>query len=550
MPVVGAQEELSRLDSACRLHHSLPVGVWGGSSRGGRRWSEGAAGLLAAAVALAMSELADAVLAPVPSLLTVVGQAFIRAAPARFGRAAIETVGRSDKPLVVAGTVVVALCVGTLVGLMALRRPVAGDIAFAALAGLAVACATRLPPTSVAGTAVGAVVAGVVGASALRLLLRPLAEAIPLPATVDADAPVLLPGAGASRRRFLSVATAVGGTAGLALLGAWGVRRTDVAAAPKVAVRFPTPVSPASPAAAEVFEVEGLSPLVTPTGQFFRIDEALVAPVVDAGSWRLRITGMVDTPLELTYDDLVAEDLIERHITLACVSAEVGGPLVGNSRWLGARLGDLLRRAGVQAGATQVVGRSVDGFTAGFPTEVAMDGRDALVALAMDGLPLSRDHGYPARLVVPGLYGFLSATKWLKQIELTTWEAFDAYWVQRGWADRAPVKVQSRIDVPRGYGRVAAGRRPIAGVAWAPTRGIAAVEVQVDGGPWKAARLGPALGDDAWRQWTSEWTATHGHHEIVVRATTNDGEVQTAEKHAAFPNGASGRHKVEVWVPD
>ena len=513
----------------------------------------GVAGWLAAGLALATGELADALWAPVPSLVTVVGQAFIRAAPARFGRAAIETVGRNDKPLVVAGTVVVALCTGTLVGMAARRRPIAGDVAFAGFAGLVVACAARLPPTSVPGSAVGAVVAAVVGALALRVLLRPLVEAgSTSPAPVPEGAAVLLPGSAASRRRFLSVGAAVGGTGGLALLGAWGVRRTGMGAAPEVAVRLPAPVSPALPAAAGagIFGVEGLSPLVTPADRFFRIDEALVAPAIDARSWRLRVTGMVDTPLELTYDDLLAGDLVERHITLACVSAEVGGPLVGNGRWLGARLADLLRRAGVQPGATQVVGRAVDGFTAGFPTEVALDGRDALVAVGMDGLPLSRIHGFPARLVVPGLYGYLSATKWLKEIELTTWDAFDAYWVERGWARRAPVKVQSRIDVPRGYSRVSAGRRPIAGVAWAPTRGIAAVEVRVDGGAWKAARLGPSLGENAWRQWTSGWTATHGHHELTVRATTADGEVQTAEQQGAFPDGASGRHKVEVWVPD
>ncbi|MGI8683993.1 MAG: molybdopterin-dependent oxidoreductase, partial [Acidimicrobiales bacterium] len=376
-----------------------------------------------------------------------------------------------------------------------------------------------------------------------------------VPSAVPPDTPeagILLPGADATRRRFLSVGSAVGGTAGLALAGAWGLRRTAVDDAERVAVRFPPAADPAPSldGADTAFDVEGLSPLVTPPERFFRIDEALVAPAVDAMSWRLRITGMVDTPLELTYEQLLAEPLIERHITMACVSAEVGGPLVGNSRWLGVRLADLLRRAGVQAGATQLVGRSVDGFSAGFPTEVALDGRTAMVAVAMEGRPLTRVHGYPARLVVPGLYGYLSATKWLREIELTTWEAFDAYWVERGWADRAPIKVQSRIDVPRGYSRVAAGRRPLAGVAWAPTRGIAAVEVKVDDGPWRPARLGPSIGDDAWRQWTSEWTATHGRHVIAVRATTADGELQTAEKVAAFPNGASGRHQVEVWVPD
>ncbi|HEX2701473.1 MAG TPA: molybdopterin-dependent oxidoreductase [Acidimicrobiales bacterium] len=517
----------------------------------------GAAGCLAAGLALAVGELAGAVSTRVPSLVTVVGQAFIREAPAGFGRAAIETVGRRDKPLVVAGTVLGALAIGIAAGVLARRRPRVGDAAFVVFGALAVACAARIGEVSTAGTAAGATAAALAGAVALRLLLSalwagpddPVAVPPPLAPAPAPDAGVLLPGSGVSRRRFLSAASVAGGATGAALAAGWAIRRTGAGAPEPVATRLPPAADPApAPAGAEALHVEGLSPLVTPTGRFFRIDEALVAPAVDLRSWRLRVTGLVDTPLELTYDQLLAEPLVERHITLACVSSEVGGPLVGTSRWLGVPLAHLLRRAGVRPDATQVVGRSVDGFTAGFPVEVAMDGRDALVAVAMEGRPLPRVHGFPARLVVPGLYGYLSATKWLRQIELTTWDAFDAYWVERGWAGRAPVKVQSRIDVPRPFGDVAAGRRTVAGVAWAPGRGIGAVEVKVDDGPWRQAGLGPSLGDDAWRQWATEWTAAPGHHAVTVRATTADGEKQTAVKHAAFPDGATGRHQVEVWV--
>lgn len=547
-----------RLASARLIQHALAMAD---EERHGPRdegWLDRRAALgggLAAALALAVSELAGALSAPVPSLVAVVGQAFIRAAPARFGRTAIEAVGSNDKPLVVAGTVVVALAIGAVVGVVARRRGPAGDVAFAAFAVLGVVCAARLERVSVGGAAVAAGLAAVAGAAALRVQLRAITAAGAGRDPSDTRAPgdaagALLPGSGVSRRRFLSVGSAVGGTAGLALVGAWGVRRGNAGAEPGAAVRLPVPAEPAPPVAAagEAFDVEGLSPLVTPTERFFRIDEALVAPAVEASSWLLRITGMVESPLEFTYDQLLAEPLVERHITLACVSGEVGGPLVGTARWLGVRLADLLRRAGVQPGATQVVGRSVDGFTAGFPMEVALDGRDALVAVGMDGRPLKRIHGYPARLVVPGLYGYVSATKWLREIEVTTWEAFDAYWVERGWAARAPVKVQSRIDVPRGYARVAAGLRPIAGVAWAPGTGIALVEVKVDGGGWRRAELGPSLGDDAWRQWVTDWAATPGRHVIAVRATTNDGEVQTAARHSAFPDGATGQHQVEVRV--
>lgn len=257
---------------------------------------------------------------------------------------------------------------------------------------------------------------------------------------------------------------------------------------------------------------------------------------------------MVDAPFELTYDELLALPLVERHITLSCVSNEVGGSLVGNALWLGTRLSGLLARAGVQPGATQVVGRSVDGFTVGFPVEAATDGRDALVAVGMNGEPLPAGHGFPARLVVPGLYGYVSATKWLKEIELTTFEAFDAYWVERNWARHGPVKVQSRIDVPRDFGRVTAGRHTAAGVAWAPNRGVRGVEVRVDEGPWTGAALGPALGDGAWRQWSLPWDATPGDHVLTVRATTGDGELQTATKHPPFPDGATGHHQITVRV--
>jgi DMSO/TMAO reductase YedYZ molybdopterin-dependent catalytic subunit len=301
-------------------------------------------------------------------------------------------------------------------------------------------------------------------------------------------------------------------------------------------------------AAAGFGEVEGLSALVTSNKSFYRIDEALITPSVDVGRWRLQVKGMVDTPFELSYDDLLALPLVDRHITLSCVSNQVGGSLVGTAKWTGVRLADLLARAGVQPGATQLVGRSVDGFTVGFPVEVATDGRDALVAVGMNGVPLPSAHGFPARLVVPGLYGYVSATKWLKEIELTTFDAFDPYWVERNWARNGPVKVQSRIDVPRGFSRVVAGRGTIAGVAWAPHRGIGRVEVQVDEGPWREASLGPALGDDAWRQWTLEWDAIPGEHLIAVRATTADGEVQTAARHSPFPDGATGYHSVDIRV--
>jgi DMSO/TMAO reductase YedYZ molybdopterin-dependent catalytic subunit len=262
----------------------------------------------------------------------------------------------------------------------------------------------------------------------------------------------------------------------------------------------------------------------------------------------MKITGMVDRPYELTYSDLLELPMVERYVTLSCVSNQVGGGLVGNAKWLGVPLADVLDRAKVQAGAEQIVGRSVDGFTVGFPTEAAFDGREALVAVGMNGEPLPFDHGFPARLVVAGLYGYVSATKWLSEIELTGWDAFDAYWVPKGWAKEAPIKTQSRIDTPRPNARIAAESRHIAGVAWAPGRGISRVEVQVDGGSWIEAELSESLSDDSWRQWSVGWDAEPGTHELQVRATDGNGETQTSEFKPPRPDGATSYHTISVVV--
>jgi DMSO/TMAO reductase YedYZ molybdopterin-dependent catalytic subunit len=291
-----------------------------------------------------------------------------------------------------------------------------------------------------------------------------------------------------------------------------------------------------------------MTPFVTPNADFYRIDTALTAPQVPTGSYTLRITGMVDNELELSYDDLLAREMIERDVTLTCVSNEIGGRLVGNARWLGTRLDDLLNEAGVQSGADQVVGRSADGFECGFPVSVAMDGRDALVVVGMNGEPLPIEHGFPVRLVVPGLYGYVSATKWLTEIELTTFADFDHYWLKRGWAQKAPIKLMSRIDTPRGLSTVPAGTVAIAGVAWAQTVGIEGVEVQIDDGEWQPAELGETPSDDTWVQWVLRWEAEPGRHNVRVRATDKNGTIQTDERAEPIPDGASGHHQIVLTV--
>jgi DMSO/TMAO reductase YedYZ molybdopterin-dependent catalytic subunit len=295
--------------------------------------------------------------------------------------------------------------------------------------------------------------------------------------------------------------------------------------------------------------VDGISALITPNERFYRIDTALLVPRPNIDTWRLSISGMVDRQFELTYDELLAMPIHEQYVTIACVSNEVGGNLVGNALWSGVRLKELLDQAGVQPAATQIVGRAVDGFTVGFPTAWAIaDDRESLVAVAMNGKPLPADHGFPARLIVPGLYGYVSATKWLAEIELTTLDAFDAYWIPLGWAKEAPILTQSRIDTPRDGASVEGGTVPVAGVAWAPDRGIAAVEVQVDDSGWQPAEISAPISDATWVQFVFPWSATEGEHTIRVRATDGDGVVQTDEQSRPDPDGARGHHTIRVRV--
>jgi DMSO/TMAO reductase YedYZ molybdopterin-dependent catalytic subunit len=358
------------------------------------------------------------------------------------------------------------------------------------------------------------------------------------------------------RRGFLIAGGAA--TAGALVAGALGRTLLEGRAAGPAAGEVLPPVTaggsprPESslPAGSEL-DVAGITPLVVPNDRFYRIDTALIVPRVDASTWDLRVTGMVDQEVRLTYEDLRAMPLFDQYVTIACVSNEVGGSLVGNALWTGVHLRDVLAMAGVQTGATQIVGRSVDGFTAGFPTAWAMDpARDPMIAIGMNGEPLPADHGYPARLIIPGLYGYVSATKWLGSIELTTWEGFDAYWIPLGWAKEGPILTQSRIDVPRDRARVVAGPVTIAGVAWAPDRGVDRVEVKVDDQEWVTATTSTPLSDATWVQWLRVWDATPGRHTILVRATDGTGEVQTADVTRPAPDGARGHHTIEIEVSE
>jgi DMSO/TMAO reductase YedYZ molybdopterin-dependent catalytic subunit len=324
--------------------------------------------------------------------------------------------------------------------------------------------------------------------------------------------------------------------------------RSSVAGARR-ALRLPRPSESASALPAGVnLDIPGLTPFITSNTAFYRVDTAIVLPQVAPSSWQLRIHGMVAREITLTFDELLRRPLIEDYVTLCCVSNPVGGPYIGNALWLGASLASLLRQAGIRAGADQLLCTSADGFTSGTPVQAVMDGRDALLAVAMNGQPLPVAHGFPARMVVPGLYGYVSATKWVTDITVTTFAGNYAYWAQRGWSQQAPIKTESRIDVPNGQGQIQAGRTAVAGVAWAQHKGIEAVEVRVDQGPWNQARLAAVPGIDTWRQWVWEWDATSGNHTIECRATDKTGYTQTDAQEQPEPNGATGHPMVAVTV--
>ena len=512
-------------------------------------------GLVAVLAALGSSELVAGALGA-PSLIIAIGDTVIDRVPGWLERAAIASLGSADKPALVAGILLVSALLGAALGRLARRRFRLAAGGFAAFAAVGVAAAAADPRAS----AVAAVLVGVVGAVSgvvvlHRLLLlaawsdqRPSTAGAP---AVEASGTSAFRTAGAlDRRRFLAVA---GGTAVLAVLGGVSgllLAGRDRLAEVRRAIRLPVPLRPAlpPPPPGADLRLPGLTPLFTPNEDFYRIDTALrVPPVVDLEAWRLEVRGRVGRPFSLSYAELMDLPQIEADITLVCVSNEVGGDLVGNARWQGVPLVTLLERAGLQNGADQLLSRSVDGFSAGFPTQTALHVEGAMVAVAMNGEPLPAEHGFPARVIVPGLYGYVSATKWLSVLELTGWDV-DGYWVPRGWDKEGPVKTQARIDVPALGTVVRAGQRSVAGVAWAPTRGVERVEVRIDDGPWVPAELAETLGVDCWRQWSTSWEATPGVHRISARATDGLGRLQTGVRSSVAPNGATGYPFLQVRV--
>ncbi len=528
------------------------------------------AGVVAAVVALGVAELIAGLSRSWRSPVIDVGDRVIDNVPPFVKDFAIETFGTNDKPALLIGIGVTLLLYAAVIGAVSFRWRIEVGLAGIGLFGLIGAAAAM---TNRAGgsfdDALPAVVGSIAGAAALWIahrVARPLITQMPNSAVAEAAGVEQRVGSGVesptdparATRRELLVRTG-GLVAVLALVGTGAgavgrtIRSRFSAAESRMNVALPKASNAAAPVPAGVsVGVDGVAPFVTPNRDFYRIDTALTVPQVPTDGYELRVSGMVDRELSFTFDDLLRRDVVEHDITLTCVSNTIGGELIGNARWLGVRLDEILAEAGVRPGANQVVGRSIDGYTCGFPLEAATDGRNALVAFGMNGEPLPLEHGFPVRLIVPGLYGYISATKWLTEIEVTTFEDFQQYWVPRGYADRAPIKLMSRIDSVDGLGtlrRNADGSAAIGGVAWAQTRGISGVEVQIDDGTWEACEMGDALNDDTWRQWAYRWTpGGAGRVSIRCRAIDGSGVIQTEERSEPLPDGASGHHQIVVFI--
>src|SRR5689334_6333453 len=517
--------------------------------------TSGLAGLLTGAVALGVAELTAAVTGPNGAPVIAVGETAINLTPVPVKEFAIAHFGTHDKAALVTGIVMLLAAFAVLIGVLAVRRLAYGLAALAVFAAVGVAAAvSHGGGLNVMPTLAGAVVASV----ALVLMVRAI-RGTARPATQGAVEGIGLSGGtelargpggqGLERRRFLIVgagAAALGvaaGGLGNALLGRFSV------ASSRAAVRLPQPAVPeaAVPAGTDL-RIPGLTPFMTSNASFYRVDTDLGLPQVSPETWTLTIDGMVDRPVELTFAELLKMPLTEADITLVCVSNQVGGTYNGNATWLGVPLAGLLRRAGVRAGADQVLSGATDGMTISTPVATIMDGRNALLAVGMNGQPLPVAHGFPARMIVPGLYGYVSATKWVTKLTLTTFARQKAYWTQRGYSAQAPIKTESRIDVPKPLSQVKADRITVAGVAWAPATGIAKVEVSADNGPWQKASLAASGGIDTWRQWMWDWDARPGLHNLRVRATDNSGATQTPQRAYPVPNGASGWDSVVVTV--
>ena len=505
-----------------------------------------AIGALSALVALAAAELIALLLPGKPTPVVGIADQIINVTPAAIRDPLISAVGTADKPLLVVGIVVVIAGAGAVVGIRIRRKPEAAWPVYVLL-GIIVGLISAATTGELVWSLVAAVGGSLVGWATIAFLLQTTTSA-----HTHADGSTSITAEPALERRTFLLASA-----GVAVVAAVGVgvltavRQTSVRTveAARGLIRLPQPVRAAAPVPlGAAIDLPDMPPPVTPNDDFYRIDTALVPPTVDPADWTLSIAGLVDSPFSLTYDDLLAMPQIEKYVTLACVSNPVGGDLVGNALWQGVPLREVLNRAGIGAGAEQVVAASVDGFTAAFPLQIGLDDRDAMIAVGMNGEPLPIIHGFPARLVVPGLYGYVSATKWLQEIRLTTFAAETGFWIPRGWVADGTIEAASRIDTPLNRATLAAGNVVVAGRAWHQQVPIGGVEVSVDDGPWLQAVLAADMGIDTWRLWQFNWSATVGSHTLRVRMFDRDGRVQSSAVKRPGPGAASGYQSISVYI--
>lgn len=503
-------------------------------------WRSAAAGVASVLAGVGAGELVSAFFVQNGSPVLVVGALVIDLVPAWLKEAVISVFGTGDKAVLIVSLAIVVLLAGALAGWLELRRPPLGRILIGVGGAVGVFAALTRSGAGLLDAAPSLVTAvvGILVLGALANLLRGTT-----PTRIAPDGSV-------TRRRFLTATglTAAGGAVAV-IVGQVVATGYRTATAARAAFHLPKPavVAPPIPAAAS-FDIAGLSPVITPNADFYRIDTALQIPGIDPSTWRLRITGLVENEVELSFAELLKLPLEESTTTLTCVSNEVGGNLISNATWLGYPIRHLLARAKPKPEADMVLSKSQDGWTASTPIEALTDERNAILAVGMNGQPLPLEHGYPVRMVVPGLYGYVSATKWVVELNVTRFDKATSYWTDRGWSQMGPVKLSSRIDVPSSGRQVPAGTVAVAGVAWSQHVGVSAVHVQIDGGEWHEATMADAISIDTWRQWKYAWPATKGSHTIRVRATDATGKVQTSKVADVVPNGATGLHSISVTV--
>ncbi len=533
--------------------------------KGTSRYQAALSGMVGAALALASGELVASLTNKTTSLVLAVGEFIVDVTPGDIVRTSIETLGNSQKIVLLSGITVISILFGGFLGLLSRKHSDLSYLLFILFGIFGGWTLNRDPLTSTTAALSLSATATLIGLSAFvflnNILDQPINTSLEDPKNRYAD-----------RRQFLSWATGISVAAG-AMTGTGrfllkddtiqNIRenivlpdieeKTGLLKSDTTTPASPTPATTTLPDGKDFFtfsemnEIEGISPYITSNKDFYRIDTALRVPTIEPADWSLTLNGLVENPYELSYAEILEMDLVKKDVTLTCVSNEIGGPLVGNAVWSGVPLSEIISKSKPLPEAQQVMCHSVDGFTAGFPIENIFDGRTALLAVGMNGRPLPVIHGFPARLVVAGLYGYVSAVKWIKRIEICTWDGNDGYWIPRGWSKKAPIKISSRIDVPRER-RINSGINAVAGVAWAPLSGVKTVEVSFDSGPWQECNLGVSLSGESWSQWAYKWDAKPGKYEIKVRAIDNNGVIQSSNLASPAPNGAEGYDQISVRV--